>query len=343
MAIEKKVESPHINVGGLDFEWNLKKGQFLFEKEDAVLFWISSAMKTFFDTIEEVSGGEAAALVLEATGFRQGLIVSNYFTNLNVSVKEASSLIPNTYASAGWGTAIIKELDIENKTLKIEMKNSWEYKINKAQGKKASGKYLPAHYAGIFGGMLGTNLWYRVVEDQLAGDECTVVEYFPSSITVSTNIHELARRKESEKIRELEELVEEKTKDLQELVKEISSPIIPVLEGIVVVPLIGKYDESRSENLLVKTLFNLPAYKANYLILDLTGLDHEVEEYGIDFIQKLGSAASLVGIETILVGISSELGAAVTQSGINLSKFQCFQTLQHGIYYALGQSGRKIL
>ncbi|WP_043933189.1 STAS domain-containing protein [Bacillus sp. EB01] len=332
-----------INVGGLDFEWNLKNGQFIFEKEDAVLFWISSAMKTFFDTIEEVSGEEAGALVLEATGFRQGLVVSEYFTSRNVSVKEASSLIPNTYASAGWGTAIIKDLDIDEKTLRIELKDSWEYKINKAQEKSAGGKYLPAHYAGIFTGLLGTNIWYRVVSDQLTGDECTIVEYFPSNITVSTNIHELARRRESEKIRELESLVEEKTKDLQELVKELSSPIIPVLEGIVVVPLIGKYDESRSENLLVKTLFNLPKYKANYLVLDLTGLDHDVEDYGIDFIQKLGSAASLVGIETILVGISAELGAVVTQSQINLSKFQCFQTLQHGIYYALSQSGKKIL
>ncbi|WP_059173283.1 STAS domain-containing protein [Bacillus sp. FJAT-27445] len=334
-----------MNVGGLDFKWNLQEGRFIFEGEDAVLFWITSAMRTFFDTIEEVSGEEAGALVLETTGFRQGLVVGEYFAKNHVSPEEASRLIPYTYASAGWGRAEIKQLNLEDKKLSIELTDSWEYKINKEQGKSASGKYLAAHYAGIFTGLLGTNIWYRVVKDQLTGAECTIVEYFPSEITVSSNIHQLARRRESEKIRELELLVEEKTKDLQDLVKEISSPIIPVLEGIVVVPLIGKYDESRSENLLVKTLFNLPKHNANYLILDLTGLDHnhDMGEYGFDFIQKLGSAASLVGIETILVGISAELGALVTHSQINLSKFQCYQTLQYGIYYALSQSGKKII
>ncbi|RDU35370.1 STAS domain-containing protein [Neobacillus piezotolerans] len=343
--MEKQTAKQEINVGGLDFAWNLGDGQFIFEGEDAVLFWITSAMRIFFDTIEEVSGEEAGALVLETTGFRQGLVVSEYFTKSGISPEEASKRIPHTYASAGWGKAEIKHLNLEDKTLSIEIRDSWEHKINKEQGKRTSGKYLPAHYAGIFTGLLGTNIWYRVIKDQLAGNECTVVEYFPSEITVTSNIHQLARRKESEQIRELELLVEEKTKDLQELVKEISSPIIPVLDGIVVVPLIGKYDESRSENLLVKTLFNLPKYNANCLILDLTGLDHDHDmgEYGFDFIQKLGSAASLIGIETILVGISAELGAAVTQSQINLSKFQCFQTLQYGIYYALSQSGKKII
>ncbi|CEG29702.1 STAS domain-containing protein [Bacillus sp. B-jedd] len=343
MATKKQTALKEINVEGLDFAWNPEEGQFIFEGEDAVLFWITSAMRTFFDTIEEVSGAEAGALVLETTGFRQGLVVSQYFVNNRVSVEEASRLIPNTYASAGWGKAEIKELNLDKKTLLIEITDSWEFKINKEQGKSESGKYLPAHYAGIFTGLLGTNIWYRVVKDQLNGDKCTVVEYFPSEVTVTHNIHQLARRKESEQIRELELLVEEKTRDLQELVKELSSPIIPVLEGIVVVPLIGKYDEIRSENLLVKTLNNLPKYKANYLILDLTGLDSDIEDYGFDFIQKLGAAATLVGIETILVGITAELGSIVAQSHINLSKFQCFQSLQFGIYYALSQSGKKII
>ena len=48
------------NVGGLEFGWELDKGRFIFEGQDAVLFWISSAMKMFFDTIEEISGAEAS-------------------------------------------------------------------------------------------------------------------------------------------------------------------------------------------------------------------------------------------------------------------------------------------
>lgn len=334
----------NINIGGLEFEWELDKGKFIFEGQDSVLFWISSAMKTFFDTIEEVSGEEATNLVLEATGFRQGIVVGEYFQNMNdIGIREAADLITNTYASAGWGLTTIHNIDLESKTLTAHLKDSWEHKINEAQGKTRGGNFLPAHYAGIFSGLFGTNMWYEVQQYQLEGHEYSVVKYFPSKVSVTHNIHQLARKKESEQIRHLEAIVEEKTRELKELVKELSSPIIPVFDGVVVVPLLGKYDEERSEELLVKTLQNLPSHKANYLILDLTGLDKDISQHTASLLEKIGSTATLIGTKTIIVGISAELSIIISNSDINLSKFDCFQTLQHGIYYALGQMGRKII
>ncbi|PLT30350.1 STAS domain-containing protein [Peribacillus deserti] len=332
-----------INIGGLSFEWNLDKGQFLYEGEDAILFWISSAMKTLFDSIEEISGAESASLVLETTGFRQGLVVGEYFQRMNLNVNEVAKVLPNTYGSAGWGEIVIKELDAGKKSLLVQLKNSWEYKINKAQGKTSAGSFMPAHYAGIFTGLFGTNIWYSIRQSQISGHAEDIVEYFPSDISVTTNIHELARRKETEQIQMLEAVVEDKTRELQGLVKELSSPIIPVLEGVVVVPLLGRYDEARSTDLIERTLNNLPKYQADYLILDLTGLDKDLSDYTAHFIQKLGSAANLIGMKTILVGISPELSIIIANSNIGLAKYDCFQTLQHGIYYALGQAGRKII
>ncbi|TDL30992.1 STAS domain-containing protein [Jeotgalibacillus sp. S-D1] len=333
-----------INVGGLEFGWNLEKGQFIFEGEDAVLFWISSAMKTFFDTIEEISGEESSNLVFEATGYRQGLLVGEYFEKMpDIDTAKAAGLITNTYASAGWGYAAIKNLDTEAKTLTVMLKDSWEHKINKTQGKSKGGNYLPAHYAGIFSGLFGTNIWYNVIQYQLEGHEYSIVEYFPSKVTVSNNIHQLARKKEASQIMQLEALVEDKTRELKALVKQLSSPIIPVHEGVVVVPLLGKYDEERSEELLVSTLNNLPAYKASYLVLDLTGLDKDISDHTASLLEKIGSVSSLIGSKTILVGISAELSIVISESAINLSKFDCFQTLQHGIHYALGQLGRSIV
>ncbi|WP_409299962.1 STAS domain-containing protein [Peribacillus sp. SCS-155] len=333
-----------ITVGGLDFQWDLEKGQFMFEGQDAVLFWISSAMRTFFDTIEEISGDEASNLVFETTGFRQGLVVGEYFQKIkDVTVAEAAELITNTYASAGWGKTTIVNLDFETKSLTAHIKDSWEHKINVAQGKKQGGNYLPAHYAGIFTGLFGTNVWYKVEQYQVEGHDHSVIHYFPSDVSVSNNIHELARKKESEQIQHLETIVAEKTRELKELIKQLSSPIIPVLEGIVVVPLLGKYDEERSEELVVKTLNNLPSHKASYLVLDLTGLDKDISEHTASLIEKIGSATALIGTQTILVGISAELSIIISQSSINLSKFDCFQTLQHGIHFALGQLGRRII
>lgn len=333
-----------VNVGGLDFEWDLSQGRFLFEGQNSVLFWTSTAMKMFFDSIEEISGEEAAAVVLESTGFRQGQVVGDYFHGMGgVSVMKASELITNTYASAGWGVAAIHNLDVEAGTLEVTLKNSWEYQINLAQGKKTGGSFLPAHYAGIFSSLLDRSIWYEVVHSQIEGhDEC-LIRYFPSDETIEKNIHTLARRKESEKIRELEQLVDEKTADLHDMIREISSPLIPVLEDIVVVPLLGRYDEARAEELLIKTLENLPKYKARYLLLDLTGLNESFNQHAAMLIEKLGSAANLIGTKTVLAGISPHTSMTITEAGVDLSGYECFRTLQHSIHFALAQNGRTII
>jgi anti-anti-sigma regulatory factor len=335
---------PSLNVGGLSFEWELDKGRFLFEGQDSVLFWTGTAMKMFFDTIEEISGADAANVVMESTGFRQGRVVGQYFSGMkNVNVSEAAGLITNTYASAGWGLARIERMDESAMTLEVHLKDSWEHKINIAQGKKTGGGFLPAHYAGIFSELFGRNVWFRVVHYQIEGFEETVIEYFPSEENIEENIHRLARMKEAEQISQLEKLVDEKTAELNELIREISSPIIPVLNDIVVVPLLGTYDEARAEELLVKTLQNLPKYKATYLILDLTGLNAKFTHHAASLIDKLGSTASLIGSKTVLVGISPQMSMVISETGLNLSKFECFQTLQHGIHYALAQNGRTIV
>lgn len=226
----------------MEFSWDLEKGSLSFEGSDVVLFWISSAMRTFFDTIEEISGEESANLVFETTGFRQGFTIGQYFEKMkDVSVAVASEMIADTYVAAGWGKISVDELNFNEHTAKVFFKDSWEHKINVAQGKKAGGNFLPAHFAGVFTGLFGKNIWFREIQHQIEGHEESLVEYFPSDVTVFRNIHALARRRESETIRKLETAVEEKKNELTELVHRLSSPVIPAaLDGIVVVPLLGK-------------------------------------------------------------------------------------------------------
>lgn len=301
-------------------------------------------MRMFFDTIEEIAGEDATGVVMETTGYRQGVVVGEYFSGMdNVDIAGAAERIANTYASAGWGLAQIHNLDEENATLEVHLKNSWEYKINVAQNKKKGGRFLPAHYAGIFTKLFGRNIWYKVEQYQIEGFEESIIRYFPSDETIEENIHRLARLNEARQIRQLENLVEEKTVELKMLVKEISSPIIPVLEGIVVVPLLGTYDEERADELMIKTLQNLPKYKAEYLVLDLTGLNNNFTQQAASLIEKLGATARMIGTETVLVGISPKMSMVITESGIDISGFNCFQTLQHGIHFALAQKGRSIL
>ena len=332
-----------IVVGGVELKWDLNTGEVLFEGGDVVFFWVS-AMKTFFESIKEISGEEATNLVLETTGFRQGIIVGAGFKKMKeINTSNVVEWLSNTYVPAGWGYVKIEKMDQETNHFTLYIKDDWEYKLNKLGTQDKRGIFVPSHYAGVFTGLFGRDFWYKIVEFQNETNPYTVVEYFPSDVNIKQNIRELARKQEAQQIKQLETLVAEKTKILQDLIKELSSPLIPVLEGIVVVPLIGRYDEDRAEDLIVSTLTNLPKYKARYVLLDLTGLNNEISPYTAELIDRLGSAARLLGVEVILVGISAELAIVITQTLINLKKFECLQTLQHGIYYALGKSGKRIV
>ncbi|WP_079508709.1 STAS domain-containing protein [Mesobacillus jeotgali] len=330
-------------VGGVELKWDLTNGKVLFEGGDVVFFWVS-AMKTFFDTINEITGKEATNLVLEATGFRQGIIVGEGFKEMKeINTSNVVEWLSNTYVPAGWGYVRVEKMDVDSKHFTLYIKDDWEYKMNKLGDDEKQGIFVPAHYAGVFTGLFGRNFWYKIIEYQNGDNPYTIVEYFPSNVNVQQNIRDMARKQEALHIKELESLVAEKTKILQDLVKELSSPLIPVLEGIVVVPLIGRYDEDRAEDLINNTLNNLPKYQARYVLLDLTGLNKEISPYTAELIDKLGSSARLLGVEVILVGISAELAMVITQSLPGLKKFECLQTLQHGIYYALGKSGKRIM
>lgn len=61
--------------------------------------------------------------------------------------------------------------------------------------------------------------------------------------------------------KKLEKEIAEQTKVMSEIIKEISSPIIPVIDSILVIPLVGRYEELRAEELLNRTLLNLPGIK----------------------------------------------------------------------------------
>ncbi|WP_394120192.1 STAS domain-containing protein [Planococcus donghaensis] len=332
-----------VNVGGIELKWDLETGEALFEGGDVVLFW-TTAMETFFDTIKDISGIEATQLVLETTGFRQGVIVGEGFKDMKqIDTSNVVEWISNTYAPAGWGKVEIIKMDAEKNTFTLHIQNDWEYKMNLLKNKDTEGIFVPSHYAGVLTGLFGINFWYKIIQYQKDDTPYSIVEYFPSDVTVQQNIHELSRKQEGDQIRKLEALVDEHTKSLQSLVKELSSPIIPVLEGIIVVPMIGSYDEQRTEDLIFKTLSELPKHKANYLLIDLTGLNQHITEHTASLIDKLGASARLLGTEVILVGISPELAIIIAQSQNSLKAFESLQSLQHGIYYALGRSGRKIV
>lgn len=328
------------DINGIKLTWDVEKGLFQFEGADVVLFWIESAFRTLLETIEEVAGSESANVVFETAGYRMGKIISSHFRGMGDSSTVLQHL-PGVYGAAGWGRVSIEKLCIEEKKAIVRIKNSWEHRIGKIQGRKQPGRFLPGHFAGVFASLFEENIWYTIKRNELEEDEYDEFEFFSSAITPERNIHDLIRKKEQEQIRGLEQIVQERTRELMKLVQDLSSPVIPVMEDIIVIPLMGKFDDRRAEELRVKALEGILEHQAKFLLLDVTAL-READEYTISLLDKLTQSARLVGSTTVLVGVSTELSLQLVNSTFDMKEVKCFSTLKHGIHHVLSLGGLHI-
>ncbi|WLR57382.1 STAS domain-containing protein [Mesobacillus subterraneus] len=329
-----------IKVNKNEFIWKSQEGELTFDGAPALLFW-DSAIELFLNTIEEISGSDVSTTVYEVTGFRMGHLVSSYYEG-RTDVVELLNEYSDIYKSAGWGVFEIQDYSYEEKRAVVRIRNSWEHRIFKLAGKNKAGVLLPSHWDGIFSGLFKQDMWYKMTKSQQEDHEYDEIEIFPSKVTISHNIHELARKTEQESIIELEKKVESRTEELNSLVQELSSPIIPVLKGILVIPLIGKYNEERLTNMIEKSLVEVTRLKAKYLLIDLTGIKN-VDSYTIHGIQKLIQSIRLIGGHCFIVGVSAELSIQILSSNVKIEGIQSFSSLQQGVEYAIQQNGFELV
>lgn len=143
--------------------------------------------------------------------------------------------------------------------------------------------------------------------------------------------------------RELQESrarLEETQKRLLHLVAELSTPVIPVLEGILVMPLIGSIDSERAGRILDSLLHGIEEHRARVAILDITGVPM-IDTQVANHLVRAMLAAQLLGARPILTGISPEIAQTMVQLGIDLAGITSCADLQQGVSLALRLLGEQ--
>ncbi len=142
---------------------------------------------------------------------------------------------------------------------------------------------------------------------------------------------DITERKQAEEITHMQrEIIEAQRRALWEL----STPIVPVLEGVLVLPLVGGIDNRRAQQIMETLLEAIGHYQAAVVIIDITGVpmvDTEVANH----ILQVTRASALLGSECVLVGISPEVAQTIVSLGVDLSSIITQANLQSGIEYAL--------
>ncbi|WNB90983.1 STAS domain-containing protein [Bacillus sp. NEB1478] len=102
---------------------------------------------------------------------------------------------------------------------------------------------------------------------------------------------------------------------------ELSVPIVPLIKGTGVLPLIGNIDTERAKLLMEETLNQAVKLKLENLIIDVSGV-LIVDTMVADQLLRVISALSLLGVKTILTGIRPEVAQTMVALGVNLENIE---------------------
>jgi anti-anti-sigma factor len=156
------------------------------------------------------------------------------------------------------------------------------------------------------------------------------------------------RHKESERrLKQYAEMLEETNQKLMAMHAEIgqlmdknvelSTPLIPISDDVVVMPLIGTLDSSRAEQVLETLLNGIDKTRARVTILDVTGVP-SVDIKTVGMLTRVANAVQLLGAQLVVTGIRPDVAQALVAVGANLSGIITRGTLQSGIAYATERS-----
>lgn len=183
---------------------------------------------------------------------------------------------------------------------------------------------------------------YRVVKAD--GEEIWVrdsarVEQKDDAIITFGVINDITEHKlldiEREKINE--EIIQAQRHALQEL----STPIIPVLENIIVVPLIGSIDSARAKDITRRVLAGISEHNARFVILDITGVPL-VDTGVVNHLSKAMQAAKLKGAHVFVTGMSDAIAETIVDLGIDWSGIETLSDLRTGLVRALNNFGLQL-
>ncbi len=145
------------------------------------------------------------------------------------------------------------------------------------------------------------------------------------------------KRAQAERDRLQQEIIEAQ----QQALKELSTPIIPVMDRILVMPLIGSIDTMRARDITRSLLAGIREHRAKVVILDITGVP--IVDSGVaDHLNKTIQAARLKGARTIVTGISDAVAETIVDLGIDWTGIETLSDLQTGLIAALNSLGVRL-
>lgn len=120
----------------------------------------------------------------------------------------------------------------------------------------------------------------------------------------------------------------------QHALRELSTPLLPLSNKVVLMPIIGTIDSRRASQVMETLLQGVSQHNAEIAIVDITGVQVVDTQVANAFIQA-ARAVQLLGAQVLLTGIRPEVAQTLVQLGVDLQGMVSRGSLQAGVAYAL--------
>jgi predicted ATPase/anti-anti-sigma regulatory factor len=124
-------------------------------------------------------------------------------------------------------------------------------------------------------------------------------------------------------------------------IAELSAPLLPIAEGILVMPIIGTVDAARAAQVMDVALAGAQQAGARVVILDVTGM-RNVDASVVEALVGVASALRLLGAEPMITGIRAEVARTMVDLDTGLAGLTTLATLRAGIARAMQTNARKV-
>lgn len=140
--------------------------------------------------------------------------------------------------------------------------------------------------------------------------------------------------------RRAEAALAELLREREQTIEEVSTPVVPVLEGVLVLPLIGSLDTERTSRATRAALQEVTRQGARVCILDITGA-RIVDSRAVANLTNLVRALKLVGAEACVTGVGAQAAQTLVGLGLDLQGLRTYRTLAQALAALLGTQGRR--
>jgi len=191
----------------------------------------------------------------------------------------------------------------------------------------------------------GSQFWANVIVTALRDESGKLLGFakITRDLSERKQMEEALRRARAES----EKKVEERTADLtkaneaiqaelaarkqaEAAIRALSTPVLPVRDQLLILPIIGIIDSQRALQLTEQLLNSIRSYRAKAVVMDITGVpivDSKVANHLLQTVE----ASRLMGASVIVTGLSPEISQILVRIGVDLSRLKTMCDLRAGL------------